>query len=177
MSLAPAQASVAYTRPCHRRSGGDSGAHVSHAARGGRSAYVFGSDLITSDDPASKAVSATMGSDVGLSEPLLPGPPGDADEGDVEASAGRPAAPHDSRPAAAVTAAAASADSLGPLGSANPLSAATFSWVSPLLKRGSTQEQLHQRDLFALPPHLLPAACGQRLLGKWRQVGRNWGRL
>lgn len=133
-------------------------------------------NLITSNGPAGKAVSATMGSDAGLREPLLPGPSDDAEDGDVAASAGRPPPPHDSQPAAAA-AAAISADSLGPLGSANPLSAAAFSWVSPLLKRGSTQEQLHQRDLFALPPHLLPAACGQRLLGKWRQVGRGWGQV
>lgn len=114
-----------------------------------------------------------MGSDsAGLRQPLLAG---STDAGDVEsvtASAPGPSA-LDSQPATAAAAATTpvAAESLGPLGSPNLLSAAAFSWVSPLLRRGSTQEQLHQRDLFALPPQLQPAACGQRLLGKWRQVG------
>ena len=60
----------------------------------------------------------------------------------------------------------------GGLGSARWLSSLTFSWVAPLLQRGSTQGQLHQRDLLELPPSLLPAACGRRLWRRWLQVGR-----
>lgn len=116
-----------------------------------------------------------MGSGHELQQPLLVGGTADGDVGDVASPLQPPAPPAASLPA--VAAAAADDDdpvpeSLGPLGSRNPLSAASFAWVSPLLRRGSTQEQLHQRDLYALPPHLLPAACGQRLLSKWRQVRR-----
>ncbi len=121
-----------------------------------------------------------MGSEKELCQPLLADPAGSGVAEHVVPHAERPPPPADKRPAVPAAAAAASAATaqaaqlLGPLGSPNPLSAAAFSWVSPLLRRGSTQEQLHQRDLFDLPPHLLPAACGRRLLGKWRQVSCCW---
>lgn len=56
------------------------------------------------------------------------------------------------------------------LGAAGPLSSLAFSWVSPLLQRGSTQEQLQQSDLYELPPHLLPSTCGRLLWSKWHAV-------
>lgn len=71
--------------------------------------------------------------------------------------------------AAAAGAARAPCSSLGQPGSPSPLSSLTFAWVVPLLWHGSTQEQLHQRDLFELPAELHPAACGHRLLTCWRR--------
>eukprot|EP00887_Chlorella_sp_A99_P004434 scaffold30.g4434.t1 len=47
-----------------------------------------------------------------------------------------------------------------------------FTWAAPLLKRGAEQAQLHQRDLFQLPPQLEPGACGTRLWGGWRTQQR-----
>ena len=61
---------------------------------------------------------------------------------------------------------------LGRLGSAGWLSSLTFSWVAPLLHRGRAQDQLHQGDLFDLPPSLLPATCGRRLWKRWLEVRR-----
>lgn len=56
------------------------------------------------------------------------------------------------------------------LSSAGLMSSLAFSWVSPLLHRGSTQQQLQQEDLFQLPHHLVPAVCGRRLWARWHDV-------
>lgn len=104
-----------------------------------------------------------------LREPLLAGAHA---EDDAPQHGDRSDAPPRQPIAAAAVAASEpppAVESLAPLGSPSPLSSLTFAWVSPLLRRGSEQGQLHQRDLFALPPWLHPAACGRRLLGTWRQ--------
>lgn len=111
----------------------------------------------------------------GLREPLIAQRYNDEEELTIDAHdspvrADSPTGSAAAPPAATAAAATEPELSIGPLGSRNPLSALAFSWVSPLLRRGSIQEQLHQRDLFALPPRLQPAACGRRLWARWTQV-------
>jgi hypothetical protein len=111
----------------------------------------------------------------GLPEPLLE--PRDEQSHQLEVtSAPNPALPcplNQPRPPPGSATARGGGAPLGGLGSAGGLSPLTFSWVAPLLHRGSTQGQLHHQDLFELPPSLLPAACGRRLWRHWLQVGRN----
>jgi hypothetical protein len=67
------------------------------------------------------------------------------------------------------------AGTLGPpAGPANFCSRMFFSWVSPLLQRGSTR-QLHQDDMFHLEPDLEPSHCSQVLWNEWTKVGRAIG--
>lgn len=108
-----------------------------------------------------------------LQEPLLPARSDASDGGDVQLQLGDQAGP----PTAASTPPPRSRPPPPPgvLGAAGPLSLLAFSWVSPLLQRGSTQELLQQSDLFELPPDLLPSTCGQRLWSRWQAVSRLCG--
>ena len=58
----------------------------------------------------------------------------------------------------------------GARGAPSCCSRALFSWVGPLLHRGSTQPQLHRRDLLPLPPDLEPEVCGGLLWSAWAKA-------